>query len=146
MKKLIALALTLTLFLTACGGKEPFDPSAAAQALNASDAFSETLEEMDKSMFTRYFALDEASITDGVAYASTGATAEEFAVLVFVDDHAAQKGEAAMKTHVADLLEANRDYRPNDVPKLEKAQVERRGNTLLLLVANDYDAAGKALG
>lgn len=133
----VAAALLLTL-LSACGGKKPFEVEPVVETLADSAAFSETLEELSWPVMVRYYGLNEADLEDGRAFGSTGATAEEFAVLIFADEAAAQAGEALMKTHVADQLEANRDYRPQDMPKLEKAVVERRENTLLLVVANDY--------
>lgn len=143
---ILLAGLILALALVGCGGKKPFTVDEVVEGLNGSNAFSETLEGMERSVFVRYYGLDNEALEDGAAYGSTGATAEEFAVLVFVDEAGAEAAEAVLRAHVSDQLEANRDYRPGDIPKLEKAVVERRENTLLLLVANDYEAADKALG
>lgn len=143
---LVLAALTLALALAGCGGKKPFVVDDVVEGLNGSAAFSETLERLEWNVFVRYYGLDGDALTDGVAYGSTGATAEEFAVLVFENDEAAEEGRAALERHVADQMEANRDYRPGDMPKLEKAVLERRENTVLLLVANDYAAAEKIVG
>lgn len=143
---LTAACLALVLALTACGGKKPFAVEETVAALRDSAAFSEELEPMEREIFVRHYNLKGETLTDGAAYGSTGATAEEFAVLVFQDDAAAEVGEAALRNYLEDQLEANRDYRPGDMPKLEKAVVERRENTVLLLVANDYGGAEKALG
>lgn len=143
---LVLACLTLALALAGCGGKKPFVVDEVVEGLNGSAAFSETLEGMERDIFVRYYRLDGGALADGAAYGSTGATAEQFAVLVFEDEEEAKTAEATLQDHVADQIEANRDYRPNDIPKLEKAIVERRENTVLLLVANDYDAAKTALG
>ncbi|MEG1240965.1 MAG: hypothetical protein RSD46_06450, partial [Oscillospiraceae bacterium] len=83
MKKLLPLFLALTL-LAGCGPKPAtsYDPAATAKALNDSGCFSETLEPLEQEVFCALYGLDAATLTDGVVYASTGSTAEEFAVLV----------------------------------------------------------------
>lgn len=143
---LILVCLALALALAGCGGKKPFVVDDVVEGLNGSAAFSEALEGLERDVFVRYYGLDGGALVDGAAYGSTGATAEEFAVLVFEDEGDAKVAEETLQGHVADQIEANRDYRPGDIPKLEKAIVERRENTVLLLVANDYEAAEAALG
>ncbi len=147
MKKYVALCLALCLALTGCAGEaEPFDPASTAQAINASGAFSEELEEMDLGVYARWCGLDEATLTDGEVWASSGESAQELAVLVFTDEAAAQEGEQALRGHLDAQYDVNKDYRPKDRPRLEKAVLERRENTVLLLVADDYAAAQKAIG
>ena len=43
------------------------------------------------------------------------------------------------------LIDENSDYRPAEIPKLEEALVDVRGETLLLAVANDRDAVDQTL-
>ncbi len=38
-------------------------------------------------------------------------------------------------------IDSNRDYRPQELPKLESAVIQQRENTVLLLVAGDLEAA-----
>ena len=47
--------------------------------------------------------------------------------------------------YVQAQLEANADYRPQEVPKLEKALIDRVDNTLLLLVASNADTVKTAI-
>lgn len=148
MKRLVPVLLLLTALLSACGGEQTpaeFDPAATAAALNSSAAFSETLEQMDADIFCMLYGLDEAALVDGVVYGSTGTTAEEFAVWRLVDEETAQEAMALLEQRVADQKAANESYRPQDMPKLESAILERRGATVLLVVANDPDAAQSAL-
>ncbi|MBO5918802.1 MAG: hypothetical protein J6Q14_08570, partial [Oscillospiraceae bacterium] len=58
---------------------------------------------------------------------------------------AAQTAAAALEGYLADQILANRDYRPAQLPKLEQAQLLCRGNTVLLLVANDYAPTAQLL-
>ena len=50
-----------------------------------------------------------------------------------------------MERYVQGQIEANRDYRPAEIPKLEDAVLDRRENTLLLVVAADTQAAKDAV-
>lgn len=144
MKKLLSVFLLagLCLSLAACGGKEPDPPrdftTADAQTLLDSSAFSESLEEIDREIACYLYELDPDQVSEAAVYGSTGATAEELAVLVFSDADAAAAAKAHFETRIADRTEAMKDYLPNEVPKLEKAVLEVRGATLLFVVASDY--------
>lgn len=72
---------------------------------------------------------------------------EELAVLRMADAEAAAAALEAVQAHVSDRREseAETQYKPEDLPKLEKALTEQAGNTVLLVVCADYDAAQKAL-
>ena len=144
MKKLfrVALALTVLLSLAACGGQETekaaFSPDNAATLLE-SGAFSEALEPIDTDVACALYGIDETTVTEAAVYGSTGTTAEELAIFVLTDEDTAQAALTALGYRVADRKDAMADYIPGEVPKLEKAVLEQRGNTVLLVVANDYD-------
>ena len=67
-------------------------------------------------------------------------------MLVFAGEDQADQGRKALESYVQSQIASNRDYRPAEIPKLESALVSRQGNTVLLVVANDYEAAQGALG
>ena len=144
---LLILAGALGLILSACGspqtGAKVFDPATTAQALLDSSAFSEALEPLDATLI--YDQLDGDALTGSAVYASTGATAEEIAVLSLTDEDAAKAALAVLQGRVDSQKEVLRDYQPNEISKLDKAILERRGSTVLLVVAADADAAQKAL-
>ena len=118
---------------------------ADAQTLLDSAAFSEPLEELDLEIACSLYGLDQSKITEAAVYGSTGATAEELAVLVFTDAETASAAKANFEIRISDRAEAMKDYIPTEVPKLEKAVLEVRGNTLLFVVANDYAPAEELL-
>ncbi len=141
MKKVSLALLALVLFtLCACGGQEAeaFDPSSNAQALLDSDAFSEPLEVIDREVACALYGIDAGTVTDCAVYGSTGATAEELAIFVCTDEEAAKTVETLLGYRVEDRTADMADYLPLEVPKLEKAVVERRGCSVLLVVASDY--------
>lgn len=146
--RFLPLAAALCLLLSACGGggdATPFDPASAAQALRDSGAFTEALEETDLDTSCMLYGLDADTVSGCAVYTSLSAGAEEIAVLTLKDKEGADAALAALKTRVEDQTEALRDYQPGEVSKLENAIVEQRGNSVLLAVAADHDAAQAAV-
>ena len=149
MKKWICgmLAAAFLLAGTACE-KEPekevsFPAELTTQALLDSGAFSESLEELETDIAAMMFWLpgDVTGYEGSKVYCSTGATAEVAAVISVADPDKVPEVEQALKNWVESQIEAERDYRPAEVPKLENAIVEVRGFTVLLAVAADWEKA-----
>ena len=142
-------AALLCLALTACGGggavgQTPYDPETAAQALLDSGAFSEALEALDADLISSLYGL-ESQPEAAAVYTSTGATAEEIAVLVFSTQEEADDARKALEARVSDQKDACEGYLPAELPKLEQAIVKESGSSVLLVVANDSQAAQAAL-
>ena len=157
MKKLMCtlLALACVLGLTACGGasgtegRTPFTAD-DVQAILDAGACSEELEELDMDTAWMLFkladyGLERDSLTDGVYHRSAGGTCEEVALLIFDSHESGQKAMEALADYVTAQIEANKDYRPADIPKLEAAWRIQAGNTVLLAVVNDLEAAQGAV-
>lgn len=150
-KRLFALltACAMGLALCACVGEEsaaaPFEAEGTGKALLESGAYTDA-EDMQPPLEPEVFfdQLDGETVTGGAVYSSTY-TAEVAAVILFESETAAQDGEAILNTWLADQIKAERNYRPTEADKLEKAVLERRGSTLALVVAADVRAAESAL-
>lgn len=144
---LFLVAAALCLLLTACGGGQAkaFDPAGTAQALLDSGAFSQPLEAMEQETACLLYGLEESTVTGCAVYGSLTAGAEEIAVLTLTDEAAAETALTALTQRVADQTEALRDYQPEEVAKLEGAIVERRGSSVLLVVAAEQESAKSAL-
>ena len=148
LKRLVPAALILCLTLSACGGggsAKSYDPAATAKALLESDAFTDTLDTLDKDTAAAMYGIDAATITDCAVYASLSMGAEEIAVLTLTDEAAAKTAKEALDKRVSDQITALESYMPGEVNKLNHAIVEQTGNTALLVVAADADAARSAL-
>lgn len=89
--------------------------------------------------------LAQEQLVDASAHRSSGATCEEVALLTFADEVTAQTAANALELYVTAQIELNKDYRPGELPKLEQVFLERRGTTVLLMVANDYQATYELL-
>lgn len=156
MKKWILLlaGALLAVSLAACGSQKDSLASWTedhGQDILASGAFSEELEELDLDTAFLLYKLGDAGLsreelTGGLCRRSAGATCEELAVLIFDSEAAAETAAQSLQTYLEGQIASNEDYRPAEIPKLEGAWVEQRGNTLLMVVADDVQAAREAVG
>ena len=152
MNKLTCALLCCLLLLSGCGTAEPekepsFPATVTTQTLLDSGAFSEQLEELELDIAMMLFWLEgEAADYEGSkVYYSTGATSEMAAVIAVRDAGQAQTVETALNNWVESQIEAERNYRPAEVEKLEHAIVEARGNSVLLVAAADWEKAESAI-
>ena len=153
MKKMVCVLMAVVLLAVgaACGKEPEKEPSFPAeittQALLDSGAFSEPLEELDLDIAVMMFWLsgDVTQYEGSKVYYSTGATSEIAAVISVADESKVPEVEQALKAWVESQIEAEQDYRPAEVPKLENAIIETRGFTVLLVVANDTNKAVEAV-
>lgn len=153
MKKMVCILMAVVLLLagTACEKEPEKEPSFPAdittQALLDSGAFSEPLEELDLDIAVMMFWLngDVTEYESSKVFYSTGATSEIAAVISVRDESKVPEVEQALKTWVESQIEAEKDYRPAEVPKLENAIIEARGFTVLLAVAADWEKAIEAV-
>ena len=81
---------------------------------------------------------------------SSGATCETAAALRFTLEGGSTRDrldqiQKALEDYIQGEISANTAYRPNEIPKLEQAWIGRRGDSFLLVVANDLSAARKAV-
>lgn len=152
MKKL--LALTLALLLCCAGCMVPTKQDAynigLIDRLQQAQVFSEPLEPLDTELIRILYGLDEETfppdqLIQAAGICSAGATCEQALVLHFETQDSAETARTHLQGYLDQLLASNRSYRPAEVPKLEKAILSRRDNTVLFLVAADYDTAAKHL-
>ncbi len=141
MKKFLSVFISaaLVMSLAACGGGETaFDPAADAKTLLETEGvFSEAMTEIDRSTACALYGMDESTVTDSAVYGATGC-AEELAIFTLSDETAAQAAATQLGYRVEDRKEGLADYMPAELPKLDKAVVETRGNSVLLVIAADY--------
>lgn len=142
--------LAVCLLLSGCSstqtGARPFDPAADAQTLLDSGAFSEPLTEMEQDVVCgTLYQIDSADVTASAVYTTPTAGAEELAIFTLTDADAAQSALSALQQRVEDQRAALESYQPDEVGKLDHAIVEQRGNSVLLMVPADADAARAAV-
>ena len=137
------LSLTLCLSLAACGGgkeSSPFDPAADAQTLLAVDgAFTADLTAVEEATACALYGIDPNTVTGCAVYmGNTGVSLEELAIFTFSDETAAQTAGELLGYRVEDRKDELKTYLPDELPKLDKAVVQVRSNSALLVIAADY--------
>jgi len=151
MKKiLLSLLAVLLLGLCACAPKTPAkqplpSPDELAAELLATGGFAEELTLADVDVGCFLYGLQQSDAPGMRYYFSSGAVADEIAVLPCADDAAKQKvlSECANRLDLQDQLFTV--YRPEEVPKLKDALVLEQGNTVVLCVAADYEKVRSVL-
>lgn len=149
MKRFLCLlCAALCLSLAACGGGKnaAFDPEADAKTLlETSGVFGDALTQIDQSTACALYGMDEDSVTASAVYGSTS-SAEELAIFTFSDETAAQAAGELLGYRVEDRREELENYLPNELSKLDKAVIEIRGKSALLVIAADYGPVEAFLG
>ena len=151
MKKLTILLTALALVvLAACGGTAPAPAGTAAeaqaQALLEAGVRGQALSRLDADMVSAYLGLEDEPEAAAV-YTSLEGGYEELAILTMADEEAAAAAKTAAEAHVAAQTETETEvqYKPEDLPKLKDAVIRQAGNTVVLVVAADYDAVSAVL-
>lgn len=150
MKTKLTLLVTLfCLILAGCGGEtapqaRPFE-NADLNTVLESGVFSDQLEVVDAEIVCMLYGLELGgdTVTACEGYLSGGATAEELVLFTVADEAAAESVKAACQRRVEDQILGFEDYIPGEVAKLESAVIAVRGNTILVVVANDGAAAAE---
>ena len=150
MKKFLAYMLLLAALLSfvGCGGKEAaaFDGAALAEELLGSPAFSVSLDELPSSKASVFYNVDGSKVVSAVMYHGSGISKEQIAIFEAADEASAKTMVSVLEGLVAEWIEADRNYAPAEVPKLESAVLRQSGKNVILVVANDGDAAAKIVG
>ncbi len=151
MKKTAVTVLTILLALSAilsgCGKQAAADVNAAsiAQALMDGLTFQDEMKENDISIVNNFYPTVDASTLAGFKMykGASGGTAEEIAVFEAKDAEGVAAIEEAVQMRLEDLMFQFEDYVPEEVKKINDAVTETKGKIVVLVVADDADAAQK---
>ena len=139
---LAALMLIVTAVITGCGGSGAnVNTQELADALKAGITYKDDLSAVDLDTAKMFYSFGDADITEAVFYESSGATAEEIAVIKCGSDADAGKAEDVLRTRVSEQVESYKDYVPAELEKLNAAVVYRKGSCAVLSVSDEPDKA-----
>lgn len=144
----ILCAAAAALSLTACGGKKEKEvsvdvPKLAEELLGT--VSSDTLTETASDMLASIYFYEPDDVASAVAYASSGATACEVAVIESKDAGNTEEIEKLFQTRVDNQSALYASYNEGEVAKLDDAVIESAGVYTVLCVCDDPDAAKEIL-
>ncbi len=142
---IIVGALACILAFGGCSGEVStgdisVDVSAMAAEL-AALTYEDSLSELDTNIGLTYYGLTSNDVADSVIMVSTGATAEEVAVIEATDSDAAQTIYEACEARLSKQVTSYTDYKPAEVTRLDNAIIEVSGKYVVYVVTDDVDKA-----
>lgn len=147
MKKKIAAIMFLIMLGTLAGcSKEKkedrvIDVHTMAQSLLNDITYEDQLTKVEGNMFQMIYGISQEDIEEYEAYVSTGATAEEIAVIKAKDEATAESMEEKLTDRVEAQKNSFANYIPKEVEKLEEAVVYQEGVYVVLSISNDDEKA-----
>ncbi|MBQ2238111.1 MAG: DUF4358 domain-containing protein [Lachnospiraceae bacterium] len=151
MKKKIAAMMFLIMLGTLAGcSKEKkedrvIDVHTMAQSLLNDITYEDQLTKVEGNMFQMIYGISQEDIEEYEAYVSTGATAEEIAVIKAKDEATAESMEEKLTERVEAQKNSFANYIPKEVEKLEEAVVYQEGVYVVLSISNDDEKAEKII-
>lgn len=149
MKKILVLFCAAALLLTGCassGGDAPaLEPDAAAAAILDNVDFQDTLVKAEDGAAEAFYQIDEQVESYAIYISGSGATAEEIAVLKPNADSSADAMRTILERRVSDLQFQFEDYVPEEMVKLGHPVIVEKGGVVILVLADDPDAAETAI-
>lgn len=139
---LLSLTLLLSLLLTACGGtavKNDVAVSELGTSIDSAIGNSGDMVDAPESYITSSMKLDISSVSEYVVKInSRGVNIDEYGIFKAADD--AQLKE--LQTLVKDYLQFRLDtwmveYMPEELPKLESAEIKTVGNYVMYAILSD---------
>lgn len=150
MKKVIAIMLSLCLtlvMLTGCSGAKTLTVSTGelADKLAAEVGFTDQMSKVEDRTFFALYNVEKSTVLQAAVYMSTGATAEEIAVIKAVDTNSVAAIEQAMKERVESQKTGFENYVPTELDKLSKPVIKIVGDTIILCISDHNDKAEQVI-
>ena len=138
MKRIIPLLLALALLFCGCRSRKEIPPveDLAAQ-MHQAGVFSTEISPVDPAVAQMIYYFNEADVEEGAFYFSSGASADELALVKAPTEQAAMNLKAVFQERLDLQKAAYADYMPEELVKLEGAQLYRNGIYVLFCVAED---------
>ncbi len=141
MKKIfigVVCLLMIGLLMTACQKEIILDIEEVGKALASQGTFEDEITLVSDDIFEmNYLAKAPNNVVDAVLYMSSGATAEEIAVIECADEGTAKKVKNVVDDRVQYLTESFRDYVPDELTKLEDPVLLQTGKYVILCISAD---------
>lgn len=146
MKKAFTVFIVIVLFCSGCSKSQDIDIDAMySDLVDCEGVFSDQLEPVDKDIGFAVYGLDAVDCDLAIFRLSSGATAEEIAILKAVDAKAVERIRDAVDARLSYQKDGFSDYIPEEVPKLDAAIVAESGLYIVFCVASNQEQAKKII-
>ncbi len=137
--------MSLTLF--ACGKKEvTVDTDALLAELSGNAMFFDAnLAQISEKALKNEVGIDPENYVSATYFVGSGFTGEEYGVFECTDEKTAEIVEECLEARVDRQRESLESYAPEAVFRLDNAVIEQSGKYVAIIVAEDFNAAGKLL-
>lgn len=151
----LIMAILTCLLITGCGldevqnvsenqALEQAEISHVGEYIVENTEFKDYMSEIDTDIFFGLFNINEESVEEAVLYGSTGATAEEVAVIKSTEGNVG-KIEEACRQRVEAQKEGFENYVPEELEKLETPLILTIGDIVIFVVCEDSKEAEKLI-
>ena len=135
-------AVIMLAAMAGCGGAgADVNAQELADALKSGITYKDDLSAIDLDTAKMFYSFGDTNVTEAVFYESSGATAEEIAVIKCGSEADAGKAEDVLRNRVSEQIESYKDYVPAELEKLNAAVVYRKGSCAVLSVSDESDKA-----
>ena len=117
------------------------DPAELAGALQNGVPFQDQMTAVESDVFYLLYNLTSEDADEAVLITSTGATAEEIAVIHAAAEDKVETVKDAVKARIQTQRDGFEDYVPEELAKLEKPVISIVGSYVILCVSDDNEKA-----
>ncbi len=147
IKNLLCAVLTPVMLFTACSGEggeaaADVNPADVVSAVLAEVPISSSVEKGTEDVGSYYSGMDTAEL-DSAAFSlcGSGALPDEIGVFKFKSSDAAKTAEEALQSKLDSRKESFATYTPDEMYKLETAEIYSKGNYAVYIALSDNGRA-----
>lgn len=141
MKKILSILMIIAIPFALFGcGKKPevpdnIDIRALSDVMIDGLEFGGELEECPSDVAVSNYGLNENLCSEIIFYRAGSAVADELAIFKAANASAVSDIEKSVKDRIEYLNDGYSDYKPSEVPKIEKALVKTVGNVVIMCIS-----------
>ncbi len=146
---LLFLLLSVILTLNSCNTnstESEVDILNLANRLKSEIDYKDELYEIDDTTISSKYNIDLDTVSEKIVYMSTGATAEEIAVIKANNVDSANEIYAALEGRIEFQKEDFLDYNSDEIAKLNAPVLEQKGALIILCVSDESEIATQIIG
>lgn len=152
VKKLFAVilaVLTMSMAFAGCSSEETyisFD-EVYNQLTSSIDFSASKMQKQTEAALNNYYYIDPATLEDYAIYMADYATgnADEIAMFQVKESDQMTTVKSLINDRISDLKVRYEDYKPEEMPKIESAIIEEKGNYIFLVISPDNEKAQEVL-